>query len=103
MKNQEIAEIFYDIADYLEMDGVAFKPYAYQKVALVLETMEEVVMATLSKNEDVTLAGFGSFEPKTRKGRQGVNPRNVREKIVIPPVRVAKFRAGKNLKEAMKK
>jgi len=43
MKNQEIANILYEIADYLEMDGVAFKPYAYQKVALALETMEEDV------------------------------------------------------------
>jgi len=69
----------------------------------ILETMEASIIETLAKNEDVTLAGFGSFEPKTRKGRDGVNPRNIREKIVIPPVRVAKFRAGKNLKEAMKK
>ncbi len=43
MKNKEIAKIFYGIASYLEMDGVAFKPYAYQKVALVLEAMEEDV------------------------------------------------------------
>jgi DNA polymerase (family 10) len=43
MKNQEIAKIFYEIADYLEMEGVAFKPYAYQKAALTLETLEEDV------------------------------------------------------------
>ena len=30
MSNQEIAKIFYQIAHYLEMDGVAFKPYAYE-------------------------------------------------------------------------
>jgi len=41
MKNQEIANIFYEIANYLEMEGVAFKPYAYQKVAIVLENLEE--------------------------------------------------------------
>ena len=41
MKNQEIANIFYEIADYLKMDGVAFKPYAYQKAAITLETMED--------------------------------------------------------------
>lgn len=69
----------------------------------ILETMEAVIIATLKKGEEVTLAGFGAFEAKTRKGRDGVNPRNVKQKIIIPPVRVAKFRAGKNLKEAMKK
>lgn len=43
MKNQEIASIFYKIADYLEMDEVAFKPYAYRKAAEVLGGMEEDV------------------------------------------------------------
>ncbi|MFA5051142.1 MAG: DNA polymerase/3'-5' exonuclease PolX [Patescibacteria group bacterium] len=43
MKNQELAKIFYEIAEYLEMQGVAFKPYAYQKAALTLETLEESV------------------------------------------------------------
>ena len=43
MKNQEITKIFYEIADYLEMKGVAFKPYAYQKAAITLETLEEDV------------------------------------------------------------
>ena len=43
MKNQELSKIFYEIADYLEMDGVAFKPYAYQRAAINLETMEEDV------------------------------------------------------------
>lgn len=43
MKNQELAQIFYEIAEFLEMEGVAFKPYAYQKVAIVLEGLEENV------------------------------------------------------------
>ncbi len=43
MKNQAIAKIFYEIADFLEMEGVAFKPYAYQKAALTLETLEQDV------------------------------------------------------------
>ncbi len=43
MKNQEIAKIFYAIANYLEMDETPFRPYAYQKAALSLETLEEDV------------------------------------------------------------
>ena len=43
MKNQELAKIFYEIANYLEMEGVAFKPYAYQKAAITLEILEEDV------------------------------------------------------------
>ncbi len=43
MKNQEIANIFYEIADFLEMEGVQFKPYAYQKAAITLENLEKDV------------------------------------------------------------
>ncbi|MBL7142275.1 MAG: DNA polymerase/3'-5' exonuclease PolX [Candidatus Pacebacteria bacterium] len=43
MNNQELAKVFYEISDYLEMDKVAFKPYAYQKAAIALESMEEDV------------------------------------------------------------
>jgi len=49
MKNQELAKILYRIADYLEMDGVAFKPYAYRKAALTLETLEEDIVETYQK------------------------------------------------------
>ncbi len=43
MHNQEIAKILNLIAEYLEMQEVPFKPAAYQKVALVIENMEESV------------------------------------------------------------
>jgi DNA polymerase (family 10) len=43
MKNQELAKIFTEISEYLEMDGVPFKPYAYQKAALTLETLKDDV------------------------------------------------------------
>ncbi len=43
MKNQEIAKIFYEIGRFLEIDGVAFKPYAYQKAAASLEGLKDDV------------------------------------------------------------
>jgi len=43
MKNREIAKIFYEIAKFLEAEGVLFKPYAYQKGALSLEALQEDV------------------------------------------------------------
>ncbi|OGZ72469.1 MAG: DNA polymerase III [Candidatus Staskawiczbacteria bacterium RIFCSPLOWO2_01_FULL_38_12b] len=43
MKNQEIAKFFYDIARFLEIDGVAFKPYAYQRAAASLEGLKDDV------------------------------------------------------------
>lgn len=43
MKNQEIAKILYEIAEYLEMEGVAFKPHAYRKAGLGLNTLDRDV------------------------------------------------------------
>ncbi len=43
MKNQELAQILYEIGEFLEMEEVAFKPYAYQKAAIVLDALEQDV------------------------------------------------------------
>jgi DNA polymerase (family 10) len=43
MKNKEISKILYAIGDYLKMDGIAFKPYAYEKAAITLDALEEDV------------------------------------------------------------
>jgi DNA polymerase (family 10) len=46
IKNQAIAKIFYEISQFLEIDGVAFKPYAYQRAAMSLEGFKEDVGST---------------------------------------------------------
>ena len=74
------------------------KKQAEDMVELFVSTVTE----TLQKNGEVTLAGFGTFSAKTRKGRTGVNPQNPTEKIQIPSVTVPKFKAGKSLKDALK-
>lgn len=43
MENKKIAKIFYEIADFLKMEGVQFKPYAYEKAASSLESLGENV------------------------------------------------------------
>ncbi|MBU1291970.1 DNA polymerase/3'-5' exonuclease PolX [Patescibacteria group bacterium] len=40
MKNLEIAQIFYQIAEFIEMNEVSFRSRAYNKAARVLESME---------------------------------------------------------------
>ena len=42
-KNREIAEMFFEMADVLEMQGVDWKPSAYRKAARALETLSEPV------------------------------------------------------------
>ncbi|MFH1253245.1 MAG: HU family DNA-binding protein [Candidatus Uhrbacteria bacterium] len=67
-----------------------------------IEVFEEIVTKTLMADNEVTIAGFGTFSAKIRAGRAGVNPQNPTEKIQIPSVRVPKFKAGKSLKDALK-
>ena len=49
MRNNELAQIFREIALYLEMRGVQFKPRAYEKVAYALEALEEPVAEILQR------------------------------------------------------
>ncbi|HLD22185.1 MAG TPA: HU family DNA-binding protein [Patescibacteria group bacterium] len=67
-----------------------------------LEAFVEVVKDTLVNREEVTLAGFGTFMPKFRSARMGVNPQKPDERIQVHAVIIPKFKAGKNLKDALK-
>ena len=49
MKNQEIAKIFTNLATYLYMDDVSFKPQAYEKAAMVLESLSTGVQDIYKK------------------------------------------------------
>jgi DNA-binding protein HU-beta len=69
----------------------------------MVEAMTDIITATLKSGGEVGIAGFGAFSAKTRAGRMGVNPQNPSQKIQIPPVTVPKFKAGKGLKDALKK
>jgi len=69
----------------------------------MLAAFVEITVATLKSGDEVTISGFGAFSAKVRAGRVGVNPQNPSQKIQIPSVTVPKFKAGKGLKDALKK
>lgn len=54
----------------------------------------------LSREEAVTIAGFGTFSTKRRPARQGRNPRTG-ESIAIAASVVPSFKAGKSLRDAV--
>ncbi len=67
-----------------------------------IASFEEIVTRALAHGEEVTIAGFGTFSARERKGRIGVNPQKPSEPINIPSVIVPKFKAGKALKDTLK-
>jgi len=60
MENREIAKILYEIADFLEIKGVAFKPRAYRKAAQAIETLPEEVEAIYRRGELQKIPGIGA-------------------------------------------
>ncbi|MEG1474052.1 MAG: HU family DNA-binding protein, partial [Christensenella sp.] len=49
----------------------------------------------------VQFMGFGTFEVRKRAARNGQNPRTG-EKIRMPETKIPAFKAGKNLKDAIR-
>lgn len=71
-----------------------------KQAQLVVETMFDTIVKTLSRGEEVGITGFGTFRVAKRAARMGVNPKTG-EKIQIKASTKPKFRAGKVLKEAV--
>lgn len=85
------AELITSMAEKSELT----KKDAESALNAFLRTIEE----TLAEGEKVQLVGFGTFEVRDRKAREGRNPRNPEEVIQIPASKAPVFKAGKSLKE----
>lgn len=72
------------------------KTKAQDAVQAIIETIK----ASLKKGDEVRLVGFGTFSVAKRAATTGRNPRTG-EKINIPASKQPKFKAGKELKEAV--
>jgi len=67
-------------------------------VSLVVDAAIETIVDSEVESKKVTLLGFGSFEPRDRFARQGLNPKTG-EKIALPVKRVPTFSSGKLFKD----
>jgi len=65
-----------------------------------LNGMVEAISAALSSGDSITLIGFGTFSVTERSARTGRNPSTGKE-IKIAAKKVAKFKPGKALSEAV--
>ena len=83
------------VAAVAEKTG-ASKKDSEKLVSAVFETITNALVA----GDKVALVGFGAFEVKERGARVGRNPQT-KEEITIPASRVATFKVGKALKDAV--
>jgi DNA-binding protein HU-beta len=65
-----------------------------------LEATTEAIKGALIAGEKVQLIGFGTFSVNERPAREGINPAT-KQKIQIAAKKVAKFKAGAELAEAL--
>lgn len=81
------------------IDVVAEKADVSKKDAEAIVTAAiESIMESVAGGDKVSLVGFGSFEPRARKARDGRNPQTG-ETIKIPATTVPAFSAGKGFKQ----
>lgn len=64
-----------------------------------LEAILETIKEKLIQKEKVQLVGFGSFDVKRVEERNGVNPQNLSEKIIIPARNKISFKSSTALKK----
>jgi len=67
-----------------------------------LDSTVDAIKEALVAGDKVQLIGFGTFSVSERPARVGVNPAKKGEKINIPAKKVAKFKVGAELADAVK-
>ena len=65
-----------------------------------LEATTVAIKDALVAGDKVALIGFGTFSVNERPAREGINPAT-KQKITIAAKKVAKFKAGADLDEAL--
>lgn len=66
-----------------------------------LNAFVESVQETVKTGDQISLVGFGKFELRKRKSREGKNPRTG-EKLTMAACSVPAFKAGKAFKDFVK-
>jgi integration host factor subunit alpha len=82
---------------YARVGGFS-KKEASDLVEAIFETMKE----TLASGHKIKISGFGNFVVRDKKERPGLNPRT-RERIVLGPRRVVRFKPSPVLKSQINK
>ncbi|MEW6685409.1 MAG: HU family DNA-binding protein [Candidatus Edwardsbacteria bacterium] len=83
------------------VDAISKVTCTKSEAAAAVDAVIENITKALKKGDSVTLVGFGTFSVKKRAARVGRNPQTGKE-IKIPAKKVPVFKAGKELKLAVK-
>ncbi len=73
-----------------------------RQAEIVVNTIFNCVRDSLHKGDKTEIRGFGSFRLRTRRMKEGRNPKTGAT-VSVPAKRVPFFKAGKELKELLNK
>ncbi|EJQ31584.1 hypothetical protein IEC_05526 [Bacillus toyonensis] len=90
MNKTELIKVVADKAELTQKDA-----------ATATQAVLDAITNTLANEEKVQILGFGTFEVRERSARTGRNPQTG-EEMQIAASKVPAFKAGKELKEAVK-
>ena len=85
------AELVEKVAD--KLDHLTKK-----QTEVIINTIFDSIKDALSAGDKIEIRGFGSFKIRSRKQREGRNPKTG-SPVSVPAKRVPFFKAGKELKE----
>jgi integration host factor subunit beta len=88
----------YDLIEAIYQDSTGYEKKVVQDV---LELLLQNIKGALKDGSTIELRGFGTFEPRLRKGREKARNPKTGESLSVAPHYVAAFRAGQELKNAL--
>lgn len=87
MNKSEFIKAFAEKANFTQKDaGIAF------------EAMVATIVDTLKNGEKIAIAGFGTYEIKSKAARVGINPRT-KQQVKIAASKVPNFKFGNSFKQ----
>ncbi|HYO45583.1 MAG TPA: HU family DNA-binding protein [Gemmatimonadota bacterium] len=93
-----------EFAEKLAMKTDISKSKAHEAIDAIFSTEpgKGIIAVELDGGRDFTITGFGTFSTRSRAARQGRNPKTGAS-LMIPAMKLAAFRAGKGLKERVRR
>jgi integration host factor subunit beta len=73
-----------------------------RQIEIIVNTIFNSIRDSLQKGDKTEIRGFGSFRLRSRRMKEGRNPKTG-STVNVPPKKVPFFKAGKELKELLNK
>lgn len=85
-------------SDLVEKVTEKIKALSHKEVDVIIGTLFSRMTKALAEGNRIEIRGFGSFELRTRRSRQGRNPKTGKQ-VFVETRRVPFFKVGKELRE----